>query len=137
MEPRYSQYLQAVEELSQLARERYGKTLPQLAVRWLLDQPGVSAILWGARKRQQLDDLAGVWGWSLEAEARQAIDEILHRHVPEPIPPASWLLLPAQGSQLLGIVQSDPKDQAREGRKRFSYGAARGDPKLERHSGRR
>jgi len=87
-EPRYSQYLQAAEELSRLARERYGKTLPQLAVRWLLDQPGVSAILWGARKRQQLDDLAGVWGWSLEAEAMQAIDEILQRHVPEPLPPS-------------------------------------------------
>jgi aryl-alcohol dehydrogenase-like predicted oxidoreductase len=87
-EPRYSQYLQAAEELSRLARERYGKTLPQLAVRWLLDQPGVSAILWGARKRQQLDDLARVWGWSLEAEARQTIDEILQRHVPEPLPPS-------------------------------------------------
>ncbi len=87
-EPRYSHYLQAAEELSRLARERYGKTLPQLAVRWLLDQPGVTAILWGARKRQQLDDLAGVWGWSLEAEAMQAIDAILQRHVPESIPPS-------------------------------------------------
>ncbi len=87
-EPRYSHYLQAAEELSRLARERYGKTLPQLAVRWLLDQPGVTAILWGARKRQQLEDLAGVWGWSLEAEAMQAIDAILQRHVPESIPPS-------------------------------------------------
>ncbi len=96
-EPRYSHYLQAAEELSRLARERYGKTLPQLAVRWLLDQPGVTAILWGARKRQQLEDLAGVWGWSLEAEARQAIDAILQRHVPESIPP-SFMAPPARAA---------------------------------------
>ncbi len=96
-EPRYSHYLQAAEELSRLARERYGKTLPQLAVRWLLDQPGVTAILWGARKRQQLEDLAGVWGWSLEAEAMQAIDAILQRHVPESIPP-SFMAPPARAA---------------------------------------
>lgn len=88
VEPRYSQYLKAAEALSQFAQDRYGKTLAQLAVRWLLDQPGVSVALWGARKPYHLEAISGLWGWSLDAEAMQTIEDILQRYVPESIPPS-------------------------------------------------
>jgi aryl-alcohol dehydrogenase-like predicted oxidoreductase len=63
-EPRFSQYMTAVERLTAFARERYGKTLLELAVRWVLDRPGVSVALWGAKRPDQLDAVAGVWAGS-------------------------------------------------------------------------
>jgi aryl-alcohol dehydrogenase-like predicted oxidoreductase len=86
-EPRLSQYLTAVERLDSYARERYGKTVPELAVRWVLDQPGVSVALWGARRPDQLDAVAGVAGWHLDAEAMTSIDSILAESVADPIGP--------------------------------------------------
>ncbi|MFS8891246.1 aldo/keto reductase [Synechococcus sp. R55.2] len=97
VEPRYSQYLKAAEALSQFAQDRYGKTLAQLAVRWLLDQPGVSVALWGARKPYHLEAISGLWGWSLDAEAMQTIEDILQRYVPESIPP-SFMSPPARAA---------------------------------------
>jgi aryl-alcohol dehydrogenase-like predicted oxidoreductase len=97
VEPRYSQYLKAAEALSWFAQDRYGKTLAQLAVRWLLDQPGVSVALWGARKPHHLEAISGLWGWSLDAEAMQTIEDILQRYVPESIPP-SFMSPPARAA---------------------------------------
>lgn len=97
VEPRYSQYLKAAEALSRFAQDRYGKTLAQLAVRWLLDQPGVSVALWGARKPYHLEAISGLWGWSLDAEAMQTIEDILQRYVPESIPP-SFMSPPARAA---------------------------------------
>ena len=47
--PRFAQYLNAVQQLDDLAQTRYGKHVMDLAVRWVLDQPGITAALWGAR----------------------------------------------------------------------------------------
>ena len=46
---RFSQYLAAVDELAKLARERFGKSVLALALRWVLDQ-GPTIALWGARR---------------------------------------------------------------------------------------
>jgi aryl-alcohol dehydrogenase-like predicted oxidoreductase len=81
--PRYGQYLKAVERLDRLARERYGKSVLHLAVRWLLDQPGVGVALWGARRPQQLDPLDGVLGWNIDVETQAAIDRIVAEEVSE------------------------------------------------------
>ncbi|MGY2881554.1 aldo/keto reductase [Thermostichus sp. OS-CIW-28] len=97
VEPRYSQYLKAAEALSRFAQDCYAKTLAQLAVRWLLDQPGVSVALWGARKPYHLEAISGLWGWSLDAEAMQTIEDILQRYVPESIPP-SFMSPPARAA---------------------------------------
>ena len=85
--PRFQQYLAAVDRLDRLARERYGKRVIHLALRWLLDQPGLSIALWGARRPDQLDPVDGVTGWSLDAEVMAEIDRILAETVPEPIGP--------------------------------------------------
>ena len=85
--PRYLQYLRAVEELDRFARDNYGKRVIHLALRWVLDQPGVTAALWGARRPDQLDPIDQVMGWSLGNEARAEIDRIVRTNVTDPVGP--------------------------------------------------
>jgi aryl-alcohol dehydrogenase-like predicted oxidoreductase len=86
-EPRLSQYLTAVERLTALARDRFGKSVAQLAVRWVLDRPGCSVALWGARRPDQLDAVAGVMGWKLDAATMAEIDHIVAESVTDPVGP--------------------------------------------------
>jgi aryl-alcohol dehydrogenase-like predicted oxidoreductase len=85
--PRYAQYLRAVDGLQRLARESYGKSVLALAVRWVLDRPGVQIALWGARTPEQLAPLDEVMGWSLDAEGKRAIDAIVREAVSDPVGP--------------------------------------------------
>ncbi len=86
-EPRFSQYITAVEGLAAFAREHYGKSVLELAARWVLDRPGVSVALWGARRRDQLDAVNGVMGWQLDAAAMTEIDRIVAESVTDPVGP--------------------------------------------------
>lgn len=86
-EPRFSQYMTAVERLTTFAQELYGKSIIELAARWVLDRPGVSVALWGAKRPDQLDAIAGVMGWRLDADAMAEIDRIVAESVKDPIGP--------------------------------------------------
>jgi aryl-alcohol dehydrogenase-like predicted oxidoreductase len=86
-EPRFSQYITAVEELAEFAHQHYDKSVLELAARWVLDRPGVSVALWGARRPDQLDAVAGVLGWKLDASAMAEIDRIVAESVPDPVGP--------------------------------------------------
>lgn len=79
-------YIAAVDTLDKLARERFGKSVVALAARWVLDQ-GPTIALWGARRPDQLDAIADVEGWKIDAATKAEIDAILDRTVPEPIGP--------------------------------------------------
>jgi aryl-alcohol dehydrogenase-like predicted oxidoreductase len=85
-EPRFAQYLTAVQRLDRLAKERFGKRVIQLAVRWMLDQ-GITTALWGARHPDQLRPVDQVTGWSLDAAARIEIAQILDEAVTDPVGP--------------------------------------------------
>jgi aryl-alcohol dehydrogenase-like predicted oxidoreductase len=85
--PRYAAYLGAVAALDAYARARWDKPVIALAVRWLLDQPGVSVALWGARRPDQLAALAQVDGWTIDAAGMDAIARIVADHVAEPVGP--------------------------------------------------
>jgi len=85
LEPRFAQYLAAVQKLDRLA-QRYGKHVIHLAVRWMLDQ-GVTTALWGARHPHQLNPVDGVTGWSLDAAAKAEIDRILRDTITDPVGP--------------------------------------------------
>ena len=85
--PRFQQYLAAVEELRRTARERFGKSVLALALRWVLDQ-GPTIALWGARRPEQLEPLAEVDGWHLDEATGREIDAILARNVTDPVSPA-------------------------------------------------
>lgn len=84
--PRFAQYLAAVEQLDQLARQRFRRRVIQLAVRWVLDQ-GISVALWGGRHPDQLLATLGVSGWSLDAATRAKIDRILSETISDPVGP--------------------------------------------------
>ena len=84
--PRFAQYLAAVEQLDQLAREQFQRRVIHLAVRWMLDQ-GISVALWGARRPDQLDETQDVAGWSLDEATRAKIDRILSEAVTDPVGP--------------------------------------------------
>ncbi|MCC6326607.1 MAG: general stress protein [Candidatus Brocadia sp.] len=86
-QPRYGQYLEAVAQLDRLARKRLKKGVLTLAVRWLLDQPGVGIALWGARSPSQIDAIDEVMGWAIDDESRTTIDQILRDTIREPIGP--------------------------------------------------
>ncbi len=83
---RFRRNLAAVEELKTLARERFGKSVLALAVRWVLDQ-GPTVALWGARRPDQLEPVDEIDGWHLDEDTRREIDAILKRHVPDPVAP--------------------------------------------------
>jgi len=84
---RFGQYLAAVDALAKLARERFGKSVLALAVRWVLDQ-GPTIALWGARRPEQLDPLTEIDGWHIDEASRGEIDAILARTVTDPVSPA-------------------------------------------------
>ena len=55
-----------VDTLDDIARE-VGKSVPQVALNWLVQRPTVSTVLIGARNEQQLRDNLGAVGWQLDA----------------------------------------------------------------------
>jgi len=83
---RLGSYLEAVAGLDRFARERYGKSVLALAVRWLLDR-GMIVALWGARCPDQLTPVNEVMGWKLDAEAMREIDEILAETIRDKVGP--------------------------------------------------
>lgn len=85
--PRRVQYLAAVGELDALARERFGKTVLALALRWVLDQ-GPTIALWGARHPDQLDPIGDIDGWRIDDKTKSDIDAILKRTIADPVSPA-------------------------------------------------
>lgn len=83
---RFDQYLEAVDRLDVFARERFGKRVIHLALRWILDR-GVEIALWGARKPEQLDPVGEVDGWRLSEDDLEEIDRILDETVHDPVGP--------------------------------------------------
>jgi aryl-alcohol dehydrogenase-like predicted oxidoreductase len=51
-----------------------GKTVPQIAINWLLRRPTVASVIIGARNEGQLKDNLGAVGWSLTEEQMKRLD---------------------------------------------------------------
>lgn len=54
--------------------EEAGKTVPQVALNWLLQRPTVSSVLIGARNEAQLQQNLGAIGWNLDAAQVARLD---------------------------------------------------------------
>lgn len=78
-----------------LRAQNYGKRVIHLVLRWVLDQPGVSAALWGAHRPSQLDPLDEVMGWKLGHDDMGEIDRILGENIASPVGP-EFMAPPAQ-----------------------------------------
>jgi aryl-alcohol dehydrogenase-like predicted oxidoreductase len=85
-EPRFAQYLSAVEQLDRLAELRYGKRVIHLAVRWMLDQ-GIGVALWGARRPDQLQPVDEISGWSVDDAGRAEIERIIGEAITDAVGP--------------------------------------------------
>ena len=72
-----------VDVLDAIARET-GKSVPQVAINWLLQRPTVSSVIIGARNEQQLRDNLGAVGWNLTAEQVARLDAASVRTAPYP-----------------------------------------------------
>ena len=63
-----------VDALDEIAKEM-DKTVPQVALNWLLRRPTVSTVVIGARDEKQLKDNLGAVGWSLTPEQVKKLDQ--------------------------------------------------------------
>jgi aryl-alcohol dehydrogenase-like predicted oxidoreductase len=72
-----------VDELAAVAEES-GKTVPQVALNWLLRRPTVSSVIVGARNAEQLRDNLGAVGWRLDAAQIARLDAVSTRDAPYP-----------------------------------------------------
>lgn len=64
-----------VDALDEIARE-VDKTIPQVALNWLLQRPTVSSVIIGARSEDQLVQNLGAVGWKLSAEQMERLDAV-------------------------------------------------------------
>lgn len=62
-----------IDAIEEVAKET-GKTVPQIALNWLLQRPTVSNVIIGARNEEQLTQNLGALGWSLTAEQMAKLD---------------------------------------------------------------
>lgn len=62
-----------VDALDGIAEET-GKTVPQIAINWLLRRPTVSSVILGARNEEQLRQNLGAVGWTLTPEQVARLD---------------------------------------------------------------
>ncbi|MBR1207831.1 MULTISPECIES: aldo/keto reductase [unclassified Bradyrhizobium] len=62
-----------VDALDVVATET-GRSVPQVAIAWLLTRPSVSSVITGARDETQLRDNLGAVGWSLSADQIARLD---------------------------------------------------------------
>jgi aryl-alcohol dehydrogenase-like predicted oxidoreductase len=97
LEPRFAQYVAAVQKLDRLAQQRFGKRVIHLAIRWMLDQ-GITTALWGARHPDQLQPVDEVTGWSIDASTMAEIDLILRETVIDPVGP-EFMAPPARSEE--------------------------------------
>lgn len=63
-----------VDALDAIAEET-GKSVPQIALNWLLQRPTVASIIVGARNEEQLKHNLGAIGWNLTAEQVTRLDK--------------------------------------------------------------
>ena len=77
--PVADEYLyQVVDSLDQVAAET-GKTVPQIALNWLLRRPTVSSVIIGARNEEQLRQNLAAEPWSLSPEQISKLDQASQR----------------------------------------------------------
>ncbi|RUV62626.1 aldo/keto reductase, partial [Mesorhizobium sp. M5C.F.Ca.IN.020.14.1.1] len=67
------QLYRVVDALDTAAKET-GKTVPQVAINWLLQRPTVASVIIGARNEEQLRQNLGAVGWSLTSDQIKKLD---------------------------------------------------------------
>ncbi len=72
--PVENEYLYRVVEALDAVAAETGKSVPQIALNWLLQRPTVATVVIGARTEEQLRQNLGAVGWNLSAEQIARLD---------------------------------------------------------------
>ena len=67
--------LYRVVDALEVVAQQTGKTIPQIALNWLLGRPTVATLVIGARSEEQLRENLGALGWQLTPEQVALLDE--------------------------------------------------------------
>jgi aryl-alcohol dehydrogenase-like predicted oxidoreductase len=78
------EYLYRVVDALDAVAAETGKTVPQVALNWLLQRPTVSSVIVGARNEEQLRQNLGAAGWNLTGSQVAALDKASERAVVYP-----------------------------------------------------
>jgi aryl-alcohol dehydrogenase-like predicted oxidoreductase len=78
------EYLYSVVDALENVAIETGKTVPQVALNWLLQRPTISSVIIGARNEEQLRQNLGAEGWNLTADQIAQLDKASDR---EPVYP--------------------------------------------------
>ena len=68
------EYLYKVVDALDAVAAETGKSVPQVALNWLLQRPSISTVIIGARNEEQLRQNLGAEGWNLSAEQVAKLD---------------------------------------------------------------
>jgi aryl-alcohol dehydrogenase-like predicted oxidoreductase len=100
----------AVEALDEIARRR-GASIPQIALAWLLAQPGVTSVIIGANKMEQLEDNLKAADIELSSEE---IERLSATTAPRPLYP-EWMveMQNAERPQVAAAPPASPGTSAR------------------------
>jgi aryl-alcohol dehydrogenase-like predicted oxidoreductase len=82
--PVADEYLYTVVEAALEVAEETGKTVPQVALNWLLQRPTVANVIVGARNEEQLKQNLGAVGWNLTPEQVAKLDKASTVTLPYP-----------------------------------------------------
>jgi len=74
-----NEYLYTVVDALDVIAQETGKTVPQVALNWLLSRPSVANVVIGARNEEQLRQNLGAIGWSLTAEQVARLEDASRR----------------------------------------------------------
>src|SRR5579863_2122908 len=73
--PVADEYLYSVVDALDVVAAETGKTVPQIALNWLLQRPTVCSLILGARNEEQLRQNLGAIGWNLTADQVKKLDD--------------------------------------------------------------
>ncbi|MER9231374.1 aldo/keto reductase [Mesorhizobium sp. M0622] len=82
--PVENEHLYRVVEALDIVAKETGKTVPQIAINWLLQRPTVASVIIGARNEEQLRQNLGAVGWSLTADQMKKLDAASEVTAPYP-----------------------------------------------------
>ena len=95
-----------VDAIDEVAKET-GKSVPQIALNWLLQRPTVATVIVGARNEEQLRQNLGAVGWNLTADQLARLDAASATTLPYPY----WHQRQAAGERIPSVV---PEPQAKK-----------------------
>ncbi|WP_040592496.1 aldo/keto reductase, partial [Mesorhizobium metallidurans] len=82
--PVEDEHLYRVMDALDAVAQETGKTVPQIAINWLLQRPTVSSVIIGARNEEQLRQNLGAVGWTLTSEQMKKLDAASEVTAPYP-----------------------------------------------------